>query len=84
MSKSGTEVTVPSISNHLFLLVPMLTFLTKSSLLQIYVVFNLTYMSSEGGFPGGSAVKNLPAHAGDTGDAGYIPGSGRSHTPRSR
>ena len=27
------------------------------------------------GFPGGSVVKNLPAHAGD---AGSIPGSGRS------
>ena len=34
-------------------------------------------------FPGGSVVKNLPAHArdteaGDTGDAGLIPGWGRS------
>ena len=30
------------------------------------------------GFPGGSVVKNPPANAGDTGDAGSIPGSGRS------
>ena len=30
------------------------------------------------GFPGGSAVKNPPAKAGDAGDAGLIPGSGRS------
>ena len=30
------------------------------------------------GFPGGSVVKNLPANAGDTGDLGSIPGSGRS------
>ena len=30
------------------------------------------------GFPGGSVVKNLPANAGDTGDVGLIPGSGRS------
>ena len=30
------------------------------------------------GFPGGSVVKNLPANAGDTGDTGSIPGSGRS------
>ena len=32
------------------------------------------------GFPGGSAVKNLPANAGDpnAGDVGSIPGSGRS------
>jgi len=29
------------------------------------------------GFSGGSAVKNLPANAGDAGDAGSIPGSGR-------
>jgi len=28
--------------------------------------------------PGGSAVKNPPANAGDTGDAGSTPGSGRS------
>ena len=30
------------------------------------------------GCPGGSVVKNLPANAGVTGDAGLIPGSGRS------
>ena len=30
------------------------------------------------GFLGGSVVKNLPADAGDTGDAGLIPGWGRS------
>ena len=30
------------------------------------------------GFPGGSVVKNLPANAGDVGDTGLIPGSGRS------
>ena len=29
-------------------------------------------------FPGGAVVKNLPASAGDAGDAGSIPGSGRS------
>ena len=28
-------------------------------------------------FPGGTVVKNLPANAGDTRDAGLIPGSGR-------
>ena len=32
------------------------------------------------GFPGGAAVKNLPANAGDTGSS---PGLGRSHMPRS-
>ena len=30
------------------------------------------------GFPGGTVVKNLPANAGDIGDAGSIPGLGRS------
>ena len=29
-------------------------------------------------FPGGTGVKNLPANAGDTRDAGSIPGSGKS------
>ena len=32
----------------------------------------------EWGFPGVSSGKNLPANAGDTRDAGSIPGSGRS------
>ena len=30
------------------------------------------------GFPGGSVIKNQLANAGDPGDAGSIPGSGRS------
>ena len=30
------------------------------------------------GFPGSAEVKNLPANAGDAGDTGLIPGSGRS------
>ena len=30
------------------------------------------------GFPGGSVAKNPPANAGDKGDLGSIPGSGRS------
>ena len=30
------------------------------------------------GFPGGTVIKNLPANAGDAGDMGSIPGSGRS------
>ena len=30
------------------------------------------------GFPSGSAVKNLPANAGNAGDAGLIPWLGRS------
>jgi len=30
------------------------------------------------GFPGGSMVKNPPADAGDVGDMGSIPGSGRA------
>ena len=34
-------------------------------------------VSLECGFRGGSAVKNLPANAGDSGDVGLIPGFGR-------
>ena len=39
------------------------------------ILFVKEYISS--GFPGGSAVKNPPAKAGDTGGAGLIPGLGR-------
>ena len=38
----------------------------------------LTSKYEQQGFPGGSVVKNLPANAGDAGDMGLIPGSGRS------
>ena len=34
--------------------------------------------NGEVGLPGCTVVKNLPANAGDAGDAGSIPGSGRS------
>ena len=34
------------------------------------------------GFPGGSVLKKPPANAGDSGDVGLIPGSGRS--PRTK
>ena len=36
------------------------------------------YLTFASWFPGGSVVKNLPAHVGGAGDAGSIPGSGRS------
>ena len=36
------------------------------------------YLTFASWFPGGSVVKNLPAHVGDAGDAVSIPGSGRS------
>ena len=32
----------------------------------------------EGGFPSDSGIKNPPANAGDAGDMGLTPGSGRS------
>ena len=35
-------------------------------------------MAVFGHFPGGTVVKNLPANAGDTRNAGSIPGLGRS------
>ena len=36
------------------------------------------YVLTQNDFPGGSMVKNTPANAGDSGDMGLIPGSGRS------
>ena len=45
--------------------------------LTLPLIFDNT-QSPKLGFPGGSAVKNLPANAGDTGDMVWIPGSGRS------
>ena len=39
---------------------------------------NLQHLPIFWGFSGGAMVKNLRANAGDTGDTGSIPGSGRS------
>jgi len=36
------------------------------------------YVLTWNDFPDGSVVKNTPANAGDSGDMGLIPGSGRS------
>ena len=44
------------------------------ALLTIFVVEQM----NKKGFPGGSVVKDLPASAGDAGDVGLIPRSGRS------
>ena len=38
----------------------------------------MTGVHTNWGFPGGSVVKNLPANAGDTRNAGLTPGSWRS------
>ena len=40
-------------------------------------MFNIC-LSACMGFPGGAVVKNPPANAGDSGNMGLIPGSGRS------
>ena len=45
--------------------------LTSASRLPVSLCIDLVPLQ---GFPGGSAVKNLPASAGDTGDLGSIPG----------
>ena len=42
------------------------------------LLFVLHVVTKPQGFPGGSVVKNLPANAGNTGDAGSIPMSERS------
>ena len=52
----------------------MIMFLNKS---QYKPIFALVILKTLPGFPGDSVVKNLPANAGD---AGSIPGSGRSPT----
>ena len=39
---------------------------------------HLTNYTLSSCFPGGAVMKNLPANAGDTGDASLIPGLGRS------
>ena len=39
--------------------------------------FGCAALAHSGGFPDGSVIKNLPASAGDAGDRGSIPGSGR-------
>ena len=45
----------------------------------VYVYIQIWKLCRQGwGFPGVSEVKNLPAIAGDTRDAGSIPGLGRS------
>ena len=41
------------------------------------IAMNLTYNIFVLGFPGGTVVKNPPASAGYSRDAGSVPGSGR-------
>ena len=43
-----------------------------------YYIYYLFIFIVSMSFPGGSVVKNLPANAGDSGDTGLIPESGRS------
>ena len=45
-----------------------------------FFTLGFNYVTYTGmGFPGGTVVKNPPANAGDSRDAGLIPGLGRSH-----
>ena len=48
-----------------------------SEVLDMSIPWLCWYLIHISGFPGGSVVKNLPANAGDTGDMGSIPRSGR-------
>ena len=52
----------------------------KSEHVVCYVRIRAIKKNKTGDFPGGAVVKNPPANAGDTGS---IPGTGRSHMPRS-
>ena len=56
----------------------MITLLSLRPVLPEDRVRKRSEATGPGGFPGGSVVKNLPASAGDPGDAGSIPGPGRS------
>ena len=50
-------------------------------MLSIYLGWNywiMGYVCSALAFPGGSVIKNLPANSEATGDAGWIPGLGRT------
>ena len=42
-----------------------------------YNILFFVFLYSLMGFPGGSVLKNPPDNAGDAGDSGLIPGSGR-------
>ena len=42
------------------------------------IILKNKYSCKNGDFPGGTVVKNPPANAGDTREAGSIPESGRS------
>ena len=47
--------------------------------IMIKYVKSICFMGLKKGFPGGAVVENPPAKAGDTRDASFISGSGRSH-----
>ena len=55
---------------------PLFPFSERSALhlIRLYLVV----IDRSPGFPGGTVLKNPPAHVGDTGDVGFIPGLGRS------
>ena len=50
----------------------------KQNVIYPYNAILSAIKSKEGGFPGGTVVKNLPANAGDM---GLSPGPGISHMP---
>ena len=54
------------------------TWLGENTLLNSFTLLLGEFSSLWVSFPGGSEVKNPPAHAGDIGHLGLIPGSGRS------
>ena len=61
-----------------YYILPPPFFLPSPGLLAIQLNFTGQDFPGGLGFPGGTVVKNTPANAGDTRDAGLIPGSGRS------
>ena len=55
-----------------------LTALLKCKYISIHDMTCYVMLCCNMGFPGGSAIKNLPKNVGDTRDSGSIPGSERS------
>ena len=51
---------------------------TSLSVFRFLLLSSFLLLLARLGFPGGSVVKNPPANAGEVGDAGSIPGLGRS------
>ena len=74
------QISLPALSLFVSLLHFHLSWLIPSFNYPVLQNVMWAYQWTQGGFPGGAVVENLPANAGDTGSS---PGLGGSHMPRS-